>query len=76
MSSTAKNFRLSNVVWNRRLFDPTNKTDLIEYRYFLEENSWKTGCPFILEWPYLNVVEMIQSKLVGQYLNKIISTAK
>jgi len=71
-----KPFRVSSQVWVKREFNPTNKTDLQEYRYFLDNSTWKNGCPFIVEWPFLNVVDMIKHKIVYQHIDKIISTSK
>jgi hypothetical protein len=71
-----KPFRVSSQVWVKREFNPTNKTDLQEYRYFLDNSTWKNGCPCIVEWPFLNVVDMIKHKIVYQHIDKIISTSK
>ena len=66
---------LSHVRWNRRFFDAYDKKDLIEYQYFIENNRWKNGCPFELEWPHLNVRDMIRDKIVKVYLSKLIKDA-
>jgi hypothetical protein len=76
MRVNSKNFRVSAQVWNKREFDATNQEDLREYQYFIDNQNWKDGCPFILEWPYLNVVDMIQNKIIDQYLSGIISEAQ
>lgn len=73
---TKKPFRVSSHVWVKREFNPTDKVDLQEYRYFLDNSTWKNGCPFILEWPFLNVVDMIKHKIIYQHIDRIISTSK
>lgn len=50
-------------------FDPTNKDDLSEYTYFLRHGRWKSQmCPFILDWPYLTIPDMIKDKIVHHAL--------
>lgn len=75
-SNTKRPFRVSSQVWVKREFNPADKTDLQEYRYFLDNYSWKNGCPFVLEWPFLNIVDMIKHKIVYQHIDKIIATSK
>lgn len=54
----------------KRKFDLNDKKDVEIYKSFLETNSWKiTGsCPFVLEFPYLTVPDMIKDKLVRKFL--------
>lgn len=53
----------------KRRFNPTVKKDREEYKYFLENRSWKsTVCPFFLEWPYLTIPDMINDKLTHHLL--------
>jgi len=53
----------------KRYFDINNKKDIEQYRQFLISNSWGTqGCPFILEFPSLNVPDMIKDRVVRKYL--------
>ncbi len=75
-SPTSRTFRVSSHIWPKREFDPSDATDLIEYKYFLENSSWKNGCPFIVEWPFLSVIDMIKHKIVFRHIDKIISTNK
>lgn len=54
---------------NRRVFDPKNDEHLSMFRIFMRENAWKNTsemgtCPFLLEWPYLTVPDMIKDKIV------------
>jgi hypothetical protein len=70
------NFKLSHHSWNRRIFDPTNAEDLRVYQEFLIRSRWYEGCPFIVEWPFLNVVDMIRLKIIQQHRGTLISRAK
>ena len=60
--------RLSYVIYNRRKFDPTKRQDVEDYKYFLNNNHWKDGCPFWLEWPYLTIPDMIKDSIVRNLL--------
>lgn len=57
---------------NRRVqhhFDAGNKDDLKAYKAFLAEGHWNKGiCPFILEWPYLTVPDMVNDKIAHKML--------
>jgi hypothetical protein len=47
----------------RRTFDPGNKKDINEFRYFMANHQWpQRQCPFYLEWPYLTIPDMIKDK--------------
>jgi hypothetical protein len=59
-----KPFKLSHYIWQKKYFEPTNKDDLKEYAYFLKHNHWRVNCPFVLEWPYLTITDMIKDKLI------------
>lgn len=69
-----KDYKLSHLVWSKRHFDATSKTDLLQYKYFLDNNKWPQNCPFILEWPYLTMQEMIRSKLIEAHFDKILES--
>lgn len=56
----------------KRNFDPNSKEDLLEFGYFLDNNKWRIPCPFNLEWPFLNIPEMIKSKIVNTHIKKIV----
>jgi hypothetical protein len=60
--------RLSYVIYHRKKFDPADRKDLAEYKYFLDHGSWKSGCPFWLEWPFLTIPDMVKDKLVRYVL--------
>jgi hypothetical protein len=48
----------------RRVFDTADKNDLKIYKNYLKTHSWsKYGCPFELEWPWLNIPDMIAHKI-------------
>lgn len=49
--------------YDRKTFDPADKKDIEEYRYFLTYNKWKNGCPFYLDWPYLTIPDMIKDRV-------------
>lgn len=54
----------------RRLFNPTNKEDLIELKFLLENGKWRNGCPFYVEDPWEDVVLMCKHKFtVAQLAN-------
>lgn len=55
-------------------FDPMSAEHVREYQAFRKTQSWKNGCRFILEWPYMSVPDMIQSKLIDKHLKKILET--
>lgn len=54
----------------KRYFDIKNNDDINVYKQFLSSgNSWGTdACPFILEFPYLTVPDMIKDKLIHHFL--------
>lgn len=68
-------FKLSHVHWQKRYFNPFSKEDIKEYKKFLEHNRWSDRCPFLLEWPYLTVTEMIRTKLIESYIESMIENA-
>ncbi len=71
-----KNFKLSHMVWTKRLFDAKSKEDIKEYAYFLKNSKWRVNCPFIIEWPHLTVTNMITTKLIDAYIDKMVKDAK
>mgnify|MGYP003338171561 CR=1 FL=1 len=53
----------------KRVFDPNNQKDIESYRMFLIESRWSaSGCPFILENPYISIPHMIQEKITKNVL--------
>lgn len=71
-----RDFKLSHKIWQKRFFEPSKREDVLEYKYFLENNRWRTNCPFILEWPYLTMTDMIRSQLIEHYIEKMASDAE
>lgn len=65
-------WKLSHHNWARRKFDPANPVDLAEYEHFLHHNKWHDRCPFILEWPFNNVIDMIERKIIKAHLSHLI----
>jgi hypothetical protein len=53
---------------NRHIFEPSNKEDMEIVKTYLHTNSWGLKCPFILEWPYLDVPSMIKDKITRYVL--------
>lgn len=58
--------------WNisqRRHFVPSNKSDMKLVKTFLTKSSWgNERCPFILEWPYLDIPTMLKQKITEHTL--------
>ena len=67
------NMRYSKLIHERprRLFDPDNKQDLRELKYFLEHRSWKNGCPFYVEYPWEDIPAMCKDKYASHMLAKL-----
>lgn len=56
----------------KRVFDAGNRDDLRIFKNFLNTGSWgATGCPFFLEWPWLEIPNMISHKIAVRALDKI-----
>lgn len=58
---------LESLVKQKRCFDVTNKKDMQSAKMFFSTHSWRheDGCPFILEFPYLTVPDMIRDKMIN-----------
>ncbi len=53
----------------KTLFDPHSKKHITVYKNFLRSNSWGvSGCPFVLEFPYLTIPDMIKDKMIHKLL--------
>ena len=55
-------------MYGRRTFNPSNKSDLKLVKSYLHNSRWDNGCPFILEWPYLDIPSMIKDKITTHTL--------
>lgn len=55
------NLKLANLN-NRRKFDPDSVEDQNELLYFLENNKWRTLCPFEIEQPWREIPAMCMYK--------------
>ena len=71
-----RDYKLSHKIWQKRFFDPSKKDDVLEYKYFLDNDRWKTNCPFILEWPHLTITDMIRTQLIEHYIESMAKNAK
>ena len=59
---------LDSLIKPKRYFDVNSRKDIQSYKFFLKENAWGTTCPFVLEYPYLSVPDMIKDKLIHKFL--------
>jgi hypothetical protein len=56
-------------LYQRHEFNPSNKNDMKMVKTFLQNNKWGTnGCPFHLEWPYLDMPSMLKDKITKYVL--------
>jgi hypothetical protein len=60
----------------RREFNPASNDDLIELKYFKDKGKWKSGCPFYLEDPFIDVPAMCASKFTDYMLAQTIKTQR
>jgi len=59
---------IETMIQQKRFFNANDKKDLNEAKCFFETHKWKNVCPFILEFPYLTVPDMIKDKMVHKAL--------
>jgi hypothetical protein len=55
----------------RREFDPSNKDDLQEFKFFKHNGKCKNGCPFFIEDPFVEIPAMCESKFTNYMLAKM-----
>ena len=55
----------------RRYFDPSQRDELVEFKFFKENFRWRDGCPFYLEWPHSDIVSMCDSKYAEYMLKQL-----
>jgi len=68
-----KPFKVSRAVYNKRFFDPTSVGDLKLAKEFLATGQWPVGCPFVLDWPYTNMPDLIKTEIVKHHIDSIIA---
>ena len=56
---------------NRHNFNPLSRGDMIEVKKYFRDSKWENGCPFHLEWPYLDIPSMIKDKITSYTLKAI-----
>lgn len=55
--------RIEQKGFNRRFFNPADKKDIRDFRYFMANGKWPAHqCPFFLIWPYLTIPDMIKDQ--------------
>lgn len=60
---------LATIIKPKIFFDVSNKKHIDLYKAFLRKHSWGVnGCPFILEFPYLTIPDMVKDKMVHKLL--------
>ena len=53
----------------RIIFDPSFPDDRLAAKEYFMNNKWsKNGCPFFLEWPYLDIPSMLKDKITKHSL--------
>lgn len=57
---------LEQLIRKKRYFDEYKKSDVKSAKIFFQTNSWRheKTCPFILEYPYLTVPDMIKDRII------------
>lgn len=60
---------IETLIRQKRYFNEKSKKDIDIARKFFAEHSWGGGgCPFILEYPYITIPDMIKDKLTHKTL--------
>jgi hypothetical protein len=61
----------------KRQFNVNSEVDYKAYKKFLVNGGWgKEGCPFVAEWPWVSVPDMIKTKIVAKTLNVVYNDAR
>ena len=68
--------KLNLVANQRRVFDPSNKQDLMELKHFIQHNRWIENCPFYLEEYWDNIPTMCLHKYAVYMLVSLDKTTK
>lgn len=54
---------------SKRRFDIDNEADVELFKHYIENSGWGVdGCPFLLEFPFLNIPDMIKAQIVYKFL--------
>lgn len=64
-------YSMLNILRQRRLFDVSKRSDLLEFKYFVENNKWREGCPFYVEYPWEDIPSMCKDKFAAHMLSKL-----
>jgi hypothetical protein len=60
---------LATMIKPKIFFDPSDKKHIALYKNFLRTHAWgENSCPFILEFPYLTIPDMIKDKMIHKLL--------
>ncbi len=61
---------LATIIKQKIFFDPNDKKHINMYKTFLRTHAWgNDGCPFILEFPYLTIPDMIKDRMIHKLLS-------
>jgi hypothetical protein len=72
----SKSFKLPDPSSNKRNFDVSSKQDIGEFSFFMKNSKWKSPCPFVLEFPFLSIPDMIKDKLINAYIDSMLRSKK
>jgi hypothetical protein len=60
---------LETLIKPKRFFNEKSKDDINMAKQFFTHHRWGfDGCPFILEYPYLTIPDMIKDKMIHKTL--------
>lgn len=63
---------LATIIKPKKFFSVNDEADIKRYKSFLKTHAWGTACcPFILEFPYLTIPDMIRDKLIHKILKVV-----
>jgi len=54
----------------RIMFNPSNTKHMLDFASFLKYHTWKNGCNYYLEDPYVDIPTMIHEKITMNVLSK------
>lgn len=59
---------LDSLIKPKQFFDINNKQHIKLVQYYVENLSWgDDGCPFVCEYPYLTVPDMIKDQVLHKF---------